>query len=497
MRETLSSRTRKPGRGRFPGYILLFISLLIILLIAGTSANPVPPPAECGFLSVSSDAMWASSQSSYVLTSQWGSLGSGEGQFYSPTGIARDSSGDIYIADSNNHRIQKFSPDGAFILEWGSQGTAEGQFESLWGLATDTSDNIYVTNSGTMPRVEKFSSDGTFITQWGSYGTDKGQFLWPTGITIDQSGDVIVADHDSDRLQKFTYDGMFVDSWGTPGFGNGQFNKPCGVAADTSGNIYVVDSYNQRVQEFSPDGVYIAQWGTRNRESAHPGTISVDLSGNIFVTQPEEGMVREFTSDGTLISGWAIPVSGSGLDVMPHSIVTDPSGKIYVTDYDAHRVLVFSPSTPPLPSEEQTSSSSDIVVTKTISPSSIKEGIESVINISVENRGQAAVHDVEVLDPPSPVFPITAGVAQGSFASIGPGETRMLTYQVKAIKAGSFRLNRTTVMYADESGNYHLAYSGYPAEKVLPSLLASGAAGSSNDPFSNLVSWINGFNPFS
>ena len=141
--------------------------------------------------------------------------------------------------------------------------------------------------------------------------------------------------------------------------------------------------------------------------------------------------------------------------------------------------------------------SGGILVTKTVFPSSIKEGVETAISISIVNRGPAAVRDVEVLDSTHPAFQVTGGTVQGSYDSVDPGKTRTLTYRVRAVKAGSFRLNRTTVMYADGDGNYQLAYSGYPEVRVLPSLLAHDETEPGRDYFDDLVSWINGFDPFS
>src|SRR3989442_10471867 len=79
-----------------------------------------------------------------VYLTQWGSQGSGNGQFNYPFGVATDAAGNVYVADANNNRIQKFTAAGTYLTEWGSFGTGDGQFDSPQGVATDASGNVYV-----------------------------------------------------------------------------------------------------------------------------------------------------------------------------------------------------------------------------------------------------------------------------------------------------------------------------------------------------------------
>ena len=89
-----------------------------------------------------------------------------------------------------------------FVTKWGSFGFGDGQFTGLRGVAMDSSNNIYVTDSGN-DRVQKFTSTGTYITQWGSAGSGYGQFLGPYGVAMDRSGNVYVIDYHNYRVQKF------------------------------------------------------------------------------------------------------------------------------------------------------------------------------------------------------------------------------------------------------------------------------------------------------
>ena len=139
----------------------------------------------------------------------------------------------------------------AFIKKWGIQGSSDGQFVYPHGIAIDSSGNVYVADSGNS-RIQKFTSDGTFIREWGSggTGTGDGEFYEPTDIAIDSSGNVYVSDITTNRIQKFTSGGTFITHWGTKGSGNGQFRYPWGVALDSSGRVYVADDHNYRMQVF-------------------------------------------------------------------------------------------------------------------------------------------------------------------------------------------------------------------------------------------------------
>jgi sugar lactone lactonase YvrE len=156
----------------------------------------------------------------------------------------------------------------AYITQWGTYGNMDGQFNGPHGVAVDASGNVYVVDYGNS-RIQKFMSNGTYLTQWGTTpGTGNGQFVNPTGVAVEGrgsvyvNGNVYVADRGNHRIQVFTNSGAYLTQWGTFGTGNGQFAGPGGVAVDASGNVYVADTYNHRIQVFTRGGVYLTQWGT-------------------------------------------------------------------------------------------------------------------------------------------------------------------------------------------------------------------------------------------
>jgi DNA-binding beta-propeller fold protein YncE len=185
----------------------------------------------------------------YVFIKKWGIQGSGDGQFRDPGGIAVDSSGNVYVADLSNHRIQKFTNTGTFIAKWATKEMGSVSSGYPEGIAIDSSGNVYVSDMF-KGRVQKFTSTGTFITKWGSEGSGDGQFEWPIDVAVDSSGNVYVSDVVNNRIQKFTSDGTFITKLGTLGSENRQFRAPWGIALDSSGRLYVADDHNFRIQVF-------------------------------------------------------------------------------------------------------------------------------------------------------------------------------------------------------------------------------------------------------
>jgi len=335
---------------------------------------------------------------------KWGSQGSGDGQFgdwveglshgiedfweLGHCGLAVDASGNLYVADTFNDRIQKFSPDGQFIAKWGVSGSDDGEFDRPQGIAIDGSGNIYISDSGNS-RIQKFAPEGQFIEKWGSGGSGDGEFNRPKGIAIDGNGNVCVADSLNHRIQKFTSDGQFIDKyeddgswdgefvfpsdlvvgssqnmfvadrdnirkltphgdlvarWGSTGQGNGEFGIPRGIAVDTNGDLYVVDSANNRIQKFTSDGQFITKWGSGGSGDGEfwPAKIAVDASDNIYVTDTGNHRIQKFSSDGQFLTSWGSLGSSDGQFNIPDGIALDAEGNVYVVDTKNFRIQKFT-----------------------------------------------------------------------------------------------------------------------------------------------------------
>src|SRR5581483_44060 len=122
----------------------------------------------------------------------------------------------VYVTDVGNNRVERFTSNGLFVSQWGSIGSGPGQFNNPGRVALDSSGNVFVADFGNA-RIQKFDANGKFITTWGSLGTNDGQLSNPTGMTVELSqGNVYVADSGNNRIQEFTHDGKFVNKWELP-----------------------------------------------------------------------------------------------------------------------------------------------------------------------------------------------------------------------------------------------------------------------------------------
>jgi sugar lactone lactonase YvrE len=310
---------------------------IVNITIKAAAPSPIPPSSNMS----TGEGTPPSSIEEYSFVRTWGSYGTGDGQFNFPKGIAIDSSGNVYVADSDNHRIQKFTADGTFITKWDSYGTGDGQFSYPQGIAVDSSDNVYVAGS----RIQKFTADGTFITKW---FTADGQLSFPLSIAVDSSGNVYVADTYYSRIQKFTADGTFITEWGSEGTADGQFSYPQGIAVDSSGNVYVADSDNHRIQKFDSSGTFITKWGsegTADGQFSYPFSIAIDSSDNVYAADARNSRIQKFDSSGTFITKWGSEGTADGQFGSPQAIAVDSSGNVYVGDGSPnHRIQEFAPS---------------------------------------------------------------------------------------------------------------------------------------------------------
>jgi len=288
--------------------------------------------------------------SSGTFLSKWGTSGSGDGEFNQPRGVAVDASGNVYVSDHGNHRIQKFDSSGTFLTKWGTNGSGDGHFDYPFGVAIDASGNIYVADAGNH-RIQKFDSSGTFLTKWGTSGSGDDQFNSPYSVAIDASGNVYVADVSNHRIQKFDSSGTFLTKWGTSGSGDGQFNNPNGVAVGASGNVYVADTFNHRIQKFDSSGTFLTKWGTNGsgdgQFSSAPRGMAVDASGNVYVADSGNDRIQKFgPAYETLvfIKEWGSLGTGDGEFAEPHGLAADASGNTYVADRGNRRIQKFDAS---------------------------------------------------------------------------------------------------------------------------------------------------------
>ena len=285
-------------------------------------------------------------QPSYI--SQWGSYGAGSGlPLKEPEGMAVDSKGDVWIADTGNDRVQELSSTGGYIRQFGSEGTGSGQFKSPYGVAIDGSGDVWVADMGNN-RVEEFSSTGSFILQFGSEGTGNGQFKGPRGIAIDGKDDVWVTDSANNRVQEFSSEGVYVRQFGVSGTEAGQLKYPWGITIDSEGHVWVADAFNSRVQEFTSEGVYIRKFGVSGTENGQFKTvligmwIALDSAGHVWVSDPGNNRVQEFSAEGAYMSKFGTSGTENGQLKWPEGLAFDLEGHVWVADRSNNRAQEFA-----------------------------------------------------------------------------------------------------------------------------------------------------------
>ena len=280
------------------------------------------------------DQVTLSAQSELVLQ-QWGA--------FNPQGIAIDAAGDVYVVETNLHRVRKFDRDGHERATFGSFGSGDGQLNTPVGIAVDADGNIYIADTGNH-RVQQYSRDFSYLAQFGSQGSGDGQFLNPRGVVVDADGNIYIADTGNHRVQKFAADGTYLTQWGELGSGDGQLSSPFDLAIDAAGLIYVLDTNNQRVQRFSSDGNYLTQWGERgsgNGQFQALHGMGVDAFSNVYVVDNVLHRVQAFSADGAYLYQWGSQGSDDSQFNTPVNAAINAAGEVYVSDHNNNRVQKF------------------------------------------------------------------------------------------------------------------------------------------------------------
>jgi DNA-binding beta-propeller fold protein YncE len=266
-----------------------------------------------------------------------GGKGAGNTEFDSPTGIAVNANGNVLVADTNNDRIEKFSPSGTFLSTLGTKGRGRGQLAEPNGIAVDRAGNIYIAEVGNH-RVQKLAPDGTFIGEW--KGPEPG-FYGPRRIAIGPDDSVYVVDQGHNRVVRFNQDGTTLLTWGTSGSGDGQLNDPTSVAIDpTTNKVYVADPRNKRIQLFDSNGKFLTKWSVPEwGEAVGFEDLAIDSqAGRLYASGAHMGYVLIFDLNGTRI-GTLTPKPPDKLE--GPSALALANRKLYVLNMAGNRVNVI------------------------------------------------------------------------------------------------------------------------------------------------------------
>src|SRR5919108_69739 len=212
-------------------------SFLVVLIVNSLYANlatitPNPSQQYSAFAQVQNQGL-----DRYIFVGGWGDEAA-IGNFSVLAAIAVDpSSGNVYVADTYNAEIKKFTSNGTFISKWGEYGKTGERLNAPSGIAVDpSSGNVYVADTYNA-EIKEFTNNGTFISKWGSHGKNDGQLNSPSGISLDESGNIYVADTGNNQISIFTNNGTFIATFGTYGINDGQMRYPSGISVDTTGNL--------------------------------------------------------------------------------------------------------------------------------------------------------------------------------------------------------------------------------------------------------------------
>ena len=254
---------------------------------------------------------------------QFGSYGSGDGQFIWPHSLGLDNDENVYVSDEYVHRISVFDKEGAFLSQWGQAGSGEGEFNGPAGIVFDSDYNLHIVDS-LNHRVQKFTKEGKFLSQWGNHGDGDGEFNLPWGICLDGDSNVYVADWKNNRVQKLSPDGQMLLKFEASSSGVGDLHGPTSVAVDSEGDVYVTDWGNHRLQVYAPDGSFITSLvGDAQQPSPWTQTY-IDANPELIKARRRVNLEEE----------WRFR--------RPVSVKVDDQDRIFVLESARHRIQVYN-----------------------------------------------------------------------------------------------------------------------------------------------------------
>jgi sugar lactone lactonase YvrE len=316
----------------------------------------------------------------------------GTAELYAPSGVAVDTSGNVYVADSRNNCVRKIDPFGATttLSGNGQSGLTDGTGGRLGtaryyvptGVAVDADGLVYVADMEG-EKIRKLDASGNSTTLAGNMtpgfvdGTGglagTAEFAFPSGIATRGAG-VYVADQDNNSIREVDKSSgvtTTVAGNGTPGFvdgtggrsGTAEFQSPMSIAVDAAGNIYVADYNNHRIRKIDPSGNATTLAGngmpgfadgtggaTGTARFHHPSGVAVDAAGNVYVADYDNDRIRKIDPSGNTITlagngvrGFADGSLGEAEFAGPTGVAVDATGTVYVGDYLNDRVRKIVP----------------------------------------------------------------------------------------------------------------------------------------------------------
>jgi len=409
-------------------------------------------------------------------------------RFSQPYGVAADSNGNVYVADTSNQTIRKISPGGAVTTLAGlagnlgsTDGTNSGaRFSYPCAVAVDASGNVYVADAGNNT-IRQVTPAGVVTTLAGSAGT-KGWtngtgsgalFYEPLGVAVDANLNVYVADTYNATIRKVTTPGAVVTTLAGAAAGPGSndgagsaahFNYPCGVAVDSAGTLYVSDLANNTIRQITPAGVVTtlagsASSGTGTNDGtgsaasfANPAGLAVDTNGNVYVADYENDTIRKIAPGGVVTTLAGSPGMGGSTNgtgsaaqfLKPLGVAVDAAGNVYVADTDNSLIRKITPggTVSTLAGVAGTAGSKDGPAATALFNYPQGVAVDGSNNVYVADTGNSTIRKIT----PEGVVSTLAGQAQQVGASDGIG--------------GAAQFNNPFTMAVDSQGNLYVADNG-------------------------------------